>query len=271
MRRGALWTPRPSFFQLPASPGFAGSSAIGFFRPRSLISCFSCSDGNAGKDGGEVKEKRLARYIDLEEGDLLVLVDDFSTAGGMIEPVRSGFSWMVQAGGGVIGYCIEDLDDGGMDLDLLQECDFRVTVPQFRLAGAPVADVVAAAYRYFVEEGNPSFVAEAYERAVGVSTAGDHWQALTEWAAVYHIYGHVDGLHGMGCALLNLGMPAEAIKSLSRYLQLRPDDPWAHRHMGCAWDILDEAEAARRHWELAVVLGERSGCDTDAAELLDRQ
>ena len=50
-----------------------------------------------------MKEKRVVSYIDFEDGDLLVLVADFSTAGGMIEPVRSGFSWMVQAGGTVIG------------------------------------------------------------------------------------------------------------------------------------------------------------------------
>lgn len=211
----------------------------------------------------------VARFLDYDGGSLLLLTEDFSEAADEIVAVRPGFSWWVSGDRRVIGFSLDGIDQpAALDREFLQSQDFRVSVPQFRLASAGVFDVALAARMYFVERGNGSFVGEAYRRASLVHDSGDLTDKLNDWLCLYHVYGHTDGLFWMGCIFLEMGMPAEALKWLGRYIRLHPGDSWGQCSLGNAYYLMGDYAMARKHLRLSLAATSVDGESTDASRLL---
>lgn len=215
-------------------------------------------------------EVKIARYVDYEDGSLLVLAADFSLVCGRAFRDGKDFAWWMDENDEVIGFSYDGLRrEGGHGELFLRSFDFRIAVPQLRLAAASVYEVVQAARRYFILEGHCSPAAEAHARARCAVADGDPYEALQAWVCLYHVYGDVDGLFGIGSTLVELGVPAQAVTTLKAFLNLRPDDAWAHRYLGCAYLSLGDNTAARHHWQKAVECEAGTGCDTGAAVLLE--
>lgn len=220
-------------------------------------------------DSKEMNGYKVARYLDYEDGSLLLLTEDFAETTGEIVEVRPGFSWWVARGRGTIGFSIDNINQPDTLDRVFLECQpFRVAVPQFRLANAGVYEVVAAARLYFVELGHESFVNRAYQRASGRQDRGDLVERLNEWLCLYHIYGHIDGLYWMGCTFLDLDMPSEALRWLAEYIRHHPADPWGQCNLGYAYYLLDDYPAARKHLRLSLANTYPGDEETDAARLL---
>lgn len=216
-------------------------------------------------------EVKISRYVDYQDGSLLVLTADLHV--GQAWALRAGreFAWWMASDDEIVGFSYDGLERGGSRSEgFLKSLDYRVSVPQLRLTAASIYEVVRAARRFFILEGHDSPAAEAYGRAKRAAEGSDRYEALQEWLCLYHVHGDVEGLFGMGNTLLELGDPAGAIKALGKFLSLRPDDAWAQRYLGCAYFSMSENSAARRHWQAAVECEEQSGTgDTGAAVLLE--
>lgn len=220
-------------------------------------------------DGAGSTGLKLARFLDYEDGSLLLLTEDFDEGAGELVTVRPGFSWWVTRGRGTIGFSIDGIDSPGpLDRDFLAAQPFRVSVPQFRLANAGVYEVAAAARLYFVKLGRESFVSSAYQRAASGQDRGDPVDRLYDWLCLYHVYGHIDGLYWMGCAFLELGMPEEARRWLGKYVHHHPGDSWGQRNLGYACYLMKDNHAARRHLRLSLATTAPGEERTDAAQLL---
>ncbi|RJQ45143.1 MAG: tetratricopeptide repeat protein [Gaiellales bacterium] len=213
---------------------------------------------------------RVARYLDYEAGSLLLLTDDFSQAHGEILAMSPDFSWWLDSRRRITGFSIAGLDrPGPCDPELRGFRTYRVSVPQLRLSRATVYEVAVAARRHFVEGRNGSFVQEAYQRASVRQERGDPVERLNEWLCLYHVYGHIDGLYWMGCAFIDLDMPAEAIRWLEKYAAHHLQDAWGQRQLGYAHYLLGNLAEARSHLQQALSAsssGEEG--ETDAAGLL---
>lgn len=217
-----------------------------------------------------MSEVKIARYVDYDEGSLLILAADFSVERGRAFRDGRDLAWWVDENEEIVGFSYDGLERvDGRSEHFLKSFDFRITVPQLRLTTASVYEVVRAARRFFVLEGHDSPTAEAYARARKAANGGDLYEALQEWLCLYYVHGHVEGLFGMGSTLLEIGASAQAAAALESFLKLHPDDAWAHRYLGCASLSLGKTDAARRHWQAAVDCEEQSGCDTGAAVLLE--
>lgn len=217
---------------------------------------------------------RIARFLDYDEGCLLVLTEDFQVGKGWTETVRPDFNWWVMEEAGVVGYSIDGLDHAPPDYGFLSSCDFRVMVPQFSLSDAGVGQVAAAAYEYFVLQGRGSFANEAYHDALdcfeGARCNEDLIRALEKWTMLYHLHGHGDALYWMGVTCAALSMREQAVSWLLKFLELRHDNPWAHYQLGKLYNELEDHESARCHLALAVFHETANGHETGAAGLLAR-
>lgn len=221
-----------------------------------------------------VAKARIARFLDFDDGCLLVLTEDFQVGKGWTETVRPDFNWWVMEGAGVVGYSIDGLDCGIPDYGFLRSCRFRVMAPQFGLTDAGVDQVAEAAYEYFVLRGEGSAAGEAYMDALscmeGARDMDGLIRALEKWTSLYHLYGHGDGLYWMGVTCAELEMREQAVAWLLKFLDLRHDNPWAHYQLGKLYSEAGNHGSARIHLESAVFHENANGYETGAAELLAR-
>lgn len=215
---------------------------------------------------------RMARFLDFEEGCLLVLTEDFKVGSGWTENVRPEFNWWVMEGAGVVGYSIDGLDAGPPDYEFLKSCDFRVVAPQFGLTNAGVDQVAESAYGFYVLQDERSAAQEDYREALICTEEArgpeDLIHALELWTSLYHLYGHGDGLYWLGFTCAELGMCEQAVVWLLRFIDLRHDNPWAHYLLGRIYSGLGDLGSAREHLHMAVFHEAMNGYETGAAGLL---
>jgi tetratricopeptide (TPR) repeat protein len=217
---------------------------------------------------------RIVRFLDYNDGSLLVLTDDFIIERGWRKSVRPDFSWLMMDDKGKVGYSIDGLEDEPPDKDFLKSLGFRVMAPQLRLFNAGVDDVAAEAYSFFVEKQQKALIDISFEQAFSAMeeshNTGELIHSFESWSLLYHLHGNIDALFWMGHTSAELGMHEEAIRWLEKFLEVAGDNAEAHCKLGSVYFSLGNAKETRRHWDTAACIDRLDGSDSGAANLLQQ-